>query len=171
MDSDNKYVRRPTRYLAVGFYFLASLALILASLLMIGRSLFDLYTIIVVEHAVTKDIIDSISFAVVAIAVFDVGRYLLEEEVQRRKELSSQSEVRQTLTRFMVATAVALSLEGLVGVFEAAVKQPANLVYPVMVVVAAVLVVLALGVYQRLSVTVEKLEQETDRKKENGVPT
>jgi hypothetical protein len=95
---------------------------------MIFRSLYDLYVIIAVDRVVTKDIIDSISFTIVAIAVFDVGRYILEKEVQRHKELTSFAEVRKTLTRFMVAIAVALSLEGLVGVFDAAVKDATKLI-------------------------------------------
>jgi hypothetical protein len=162
MGTENTVSPRLTYFLSVGVYFLASLSLILASLLMIIRSLFDLYVIIAVDQVVTKDIIDSISFTVVAIAVFDVGRYLLEEEVRRHKELGSITEVRRTLTRFMVAIAIALSLEGLVGVFEAAVKDPTNLVYPVAVVLSAVVVMLGLGIYQRLSTTVEQMVRGTD---------
>jgi len=60
--------------MSVGVYFLASLALIIASLLMMFRSLYDLYVIVAVDQVVTKEIIDSISFTIVAIAVFDVGR-------------------------------------------------------------------------------------------------
>jgi len=60
--------------MSVGVYFLASLALIIASLLIIFRSLYDLYVIVAVDQVVTKEIIDSISFTIVAIAVFDVGR-------------------------------------------------------------------------------------------------
>lgn len=124
--------------------------------MMIFRSLYDLYVIVAIDRAITKDIIDSISFTIVAIAVFDVGRYLLEEEVQTHKELTSLSQVRQTLTRFMVAIAVALSLEGLVGVFDAAVKDPTMLLYPVGVVLCAVVVMLGLGLYQRISVGIER---------------
>lgn len=124
--------------------------------------LFDLYQIIAVARVVAKGIIDSISFTVVAIAVFDVRRYLPEEEVQRHKELGSQTEVRQTLTRFMVAIAIALSLEGLVGIFEAAIKDPKNLLYPMAVVLAPVVVMLGLGVYQRLSITLERLVHPPD---------
>jgi hypothetical protein len=86
--------------------------------------------------------------------MWDIGRYILEEEVQQDKELTSLAEVRKTLTRFMVA--VALSLEGLVGVFDAAVKDPTKLIYPVAVVLCAVVVMLGLGLYQRISVDVER---------------
>jgi hypothetical protein len=50
----------------------------------------------------------------------------------------------------------------LVGVFEAAVKDPTNLVYPVAVVLSAVVVMLGLGIYQRLSITVERMVRGTD---------
>jgi len=153
---------RLARFLSAGIFLLASLSLIIASLLMIFRSLYDLYVIVAVKQVVTKDIIDSISFTIVAIAVFDVGRYLLEEEVRRHKELISLVEVRHTLTRFMVAISIALSLEGLVGVFEAAVKDPTQLVYPIAVVLSAVAVMLGLGVYQRISVAVERSIRSSD---------
>jgi hypothetical protein len=156
MASNASPVSRATHFISAVIYLLASLALIFASMLMIFRSLYDLYVIVAVERVVTKDIIDSISFTIVAIAVFDVGRYILEEEVQRHKELTSLAEVRKTLTRFMVAIAVALSLEGLVGVFDAAVKDPTKLIYPVAVVLCAVVVMLGLGLYQRISVDIER---------------
>jgi hypothetical protein len=156
MSSNTSPLNRLSFFISAGIYFLASLALIIASLLMIFRSLYDLYVIIAVERVVTKDIIDSISFTIVAIAVFDVGRYILEEEVQRQNELTSLSEVRKTLTRFMVAIAIALSLEGLVGVFDAAVKDTTKLIYPVAVVLCAVVVMLGLALYRRMSIDVER---------------
>jgi uncharacterized membrane protein YiaA len=162
MSPNTSPLNRLIFFISAGIYFLASLALIIASLLMIFRSLYDLYVIIAVERVVTKDIIDSISFTIVAIAVFDVGRYILEEEVQRHKELTSLAEVRKTLTRFMVAIAVALSLEGLVGVFDAAVKDATKLIYPVAVVLCAVVVMLGLALYQRISVDVERSADSDD---------
>jgi hypothetical protein len=74
MSSNTSPLNRLTFFMSVGVYFLASLALIIASLLIIFRSLYDLYVIVAVDQVVTKEIIDSISFTIVAIAVFDVGR-------------------------------------------------------------------------------------------------
>jgi len=59
---------------------------------------------------------------VVAMAVFDVSRFLLEEEVFRNRELGSPTEARVTLTKFFVIISIAVSLEALVFIFDAAKK-------------------------------------------------
>ncbi|MFT4551815.1 MAG: putative CDP-diglyceride synthetase/phosphatidate cytidylyltransferase [Chlamydiales bacterium] len=47
------------------------------------------------------DILDSllnmVSYLIIAVAIFDVGRYLLEEEVFRNRELRSPREARRSL--------------------------------------------------------------------------
>jgi hypothetical protein len=42
-----------------------------------------------------------IGYIVVAIAVFDVAKYLIEEEVVRNREMRVASEARRSLTRFI----------------------------------------------------------------------
>ena len=157
MHNPNELLKRITHICSTALYLLASLSLILAAFCMIFKSLHDLYLLILIDGQVSKDIINTISYTIVAIAVFDVGRYLLEEEVQREKELRLPMEVRHTLTRFMVVISIALSLEGLVGVFEMGNREITNLLYPVAVVLCAVLVMLGLGLYQRLSIGSERL--------------
>lgn len=96
-----------------------------------------------------------IGYEVVAIAVFDVAKYLIEEEVVRGREMRAASEARRSLTRFISTIAIAVFLEALVTVFRVSQTNVADMVYPTMLLVAAILLVLGLGVYQRLSATVE----------------
>jgi hypothetical protein len=137
-------------------YFLASLSLILASLFLIFKALHDLYTFTIVKGEINKDLLDAVSFAIIAIAVLDVGRYLLEEEVQQENVLHSPGEARRTLTRFMVVIAIAVALEGLVGVFEAGNKDIKVVLYPLSLVLVSVTIMVGLGIFIRLIFQTER---------------
>jgi hypothetical protein len=107
------------------------------------------------EH-VGLSALSGIGYVVVAIAVYDVAKYLIEEEVVRGRELRVASEARRSLTRFISTIAIAVFLEALVTVFRVTQDDVKELLYPTALLIAAILLVLGLGVYQRLSVTVEK---------------
>jgi len=137
-----------------------------AAFTMVGKALFDLYTLLFVEFRISKSILDAISYTIIAIAVFDVGRYLIEEEVQRNKELRTPGEACRTLTRFMVVITIALALEGLVGVFEAGNRDITKVLFPLALVLSAVVVMVGLGVYQRMSLLTEQEILKSDGKKD-----
>lgn len=107
------------------------------------------------EH-VGLSALSGIGYVVVAIAVYDVAKYLIEEEVVRGRELRVASEARRSLTRFISTIAIAVFLEALVTIFRVTQDDVKELLYPTSLLIAAILLVLGLGVYQRLSVTVEK---------------
>lgn len=136
-------------------YCFASLSLILASFCLVGVSFYELFDSVIVRGQANKDIVQAITFTVIGIAVCDVGRYLIEEEVEQEKKLRSPAEARRTVTRFMVVVAIALSLEGLVGVFEMGNKDIRSVLFPLAIVLSAVGVLIGLGVYQRLSAGIE----------------
>ena len=111
------------------------------------------------EH-VGLSALNGIGYVVVAIAVFDVAKYLIEEEVVRGRELRVASEARRSLTRFISTIAIAVFLEALVTIFRVTQQDVDELLYPTALLIAAILLVLGLGMYQRLSVTVEKRDQD-----------
>ena len=88
-------------------------------------------------------------------AVLDVGKYLMEEEVLRDRELRSAIEARQTLTKFMVIICIAVSLESVVHIAKVDAAHLQNLAYPALLLVSAVLAMVGLGIYQKLSATIE----------------
>src|SRR5262249_59615549 len=97
-----------------------------------------------------------IGYVVVAIAVFDVAKYLIEEEVVRGREMRVASETRKSLTRFISTIAIAIFLESLVTIFRVSQSEVEKLVYPTLLLLTAILLVVGLGVFQRLSATVEQ---------------
>lgn len=105
-------------------------------------------------------LLEAVGFTVIAIAVFDVGKYLLEEEAIRGREMRNAGEARRSLTKFISTIVIAVLLEALVTVFQAGKQAPSQMIYPTFLLLVGVLLLVGLGVYQRLSVSVEGEAQE-----------
>lgn len=108
-------------------------------------------------------LLHAVAIIVIAIAVFDVAKFLLEEEVVRHeRELRSVREARQTLTKFTVIILIAVMLHSLVFIFEAGSSDITTLLYPASLLVAGVLLLVGMGLYQRLSLETETKQARSD---------
>lgn len=107
-------------------------------------------------------LLTAVGYVVIAVAVFDVAKYILEEEVVRERELRHVSEVRRSLTRFASTILIAVFLEAIVLIFKVADEDISQTVYPVLLLIAGVGMLLALGAFQRISVNVEREVDEPD---------
>jgi len=105
----------------------------------------------------------AIGYVVIAMAVFDVAKYFVEEEVIRGREMRAASEARRSLTKFVSTIAIAVFIEGLVIVFQASKQSLPEMVYPTALLLTAILIVIGLGIYQRLSADVEEKVGEQDK--------
>jgi hypothetical protein len=112
-------------------------------------------------------LLGAIGYIIIAIAVFDVAKFLIEEEVVESREKREAGEARRSLTRFISTIALAVFLESLVTIFRVSTNTVSDMLYPTLLLVAGTLLVLGLGVYQRLSVTVERQVEAKDRE-QNG---
>lgn len=139
-------------------YTLAGTLLILVSFAMILVALWNVVQALRTGRVVGP-VLDAISFIVIAIAVLDVGKYLMDEEVFRDRELGSPSEARRALTKFLAILIIALSLEALMFVFESGKEDVRTLIYPTALLLGVGLLVVALGLYQRFSKAVEKMDR------------
>lgn len=136
-------------------YGLISLSLGLISFAMMAVALWDIWVSVHEKTLLVKALLDAIGLIVIGMAVFDVSKFLLEEEVFSRSSTKSPEKQRGTLLKFLVIIAIAVSLEALVFVFDAGKKDIAMLIYPTFLLISAVLVVVGLGVYQKLTRGVE----------------
>jgi putative Mn2+ efflux pump MntP len=109
-------------------------------------------------------LLTAIGYQVIAMAVFDVAKYFMEEEVIRGRELRIASEARRSLTKFISTIAIAVFIEALVIVFQVSKQDVTKMLFPTALLVVAILIVVGLGVYQRLSIEVE---QKVDNKDKN----
>jgi hypothetical protein len=97
-----------------------------------------------------------VGYIVIAIAVFEVAKYLIEEEVVREREMRSPGEARRSLTKFISTISIAVFLEGLVTVFRVSHDNVTLLIYPAALLLTAIALILGLGVFQRLSAATEQ---------------
>jgi hypothetical protein len=105
----------------------------------------------------------AIGYVVIAMAVFDVAKYFIEEEVIRGREMRGAAETRRSLTKFISTIAIAIFIEGLVIVFQASKHSLPEMLYPTALLLTAIVIVVGLGVYQRLSADVEEKVEDTEK--------
>ena len=82
--------------------------------------------------------LDAIGLIVVSMAVFDIAKYLYDEQVLRDLQLRSPGEARETLTKFLVIITIAVTLEALVFIFRTGTTNMKELIYPTGLLVASV---------------------------------
>ncbi len=143
-------------FVSRAIFGIAAAVLALFAIVLAGSAVSDFVMAAWTRQHIGMSALSGIGYVVVSIAVYDVAKYLIEEEVVRGRELRVASEARRSLTRFISTIAIAVFLEALVTIFRVAQENVTNLFYPTFLLIAAILLVLGLGVYQRLSVTVEK---------------
>lgn len=107
------------------------------------------------DYTVYK-LLDEVGLLIFSIAVIDVAKYLMFEEVFTKSEEKAPREFRRTLTKFTVIIASALALEGLVLTIEIATSDVTKILYPVSVLITSILFFIGIGVYQKLNASAEK---------------
>lgn len=98
-----------------------------------------------------------IIFLTLGLAVFDLGKTILEEEVLMHKDVYRHSSTRRTITRFMAAILIAVSIEGLLLMFKSAVGDGEHVLDGVWMMAAAVGLLIGLGLYVYLGALAEQL--------------
>ena len=120
--------------------------------------------------AVGSAVLEAAGYVVIAVAVFDVAKYLIEEEVVRGRQMRAASEARRSLTKFLSTILIAIFLEALVTVFTTAKQTVSDMLYPTLLLLAGSTLVVCLGVFQRLSASVERAVEPPSPVDGSGAP-
>ena len=107
-----------------------------------------------------NSVLESIGLLTIAVASFELGQTILEEEVQREAHMSAPTRVRRFLSRFMIVVVVSLSIETLVAVFQFIHEDPSHLPQAGAIGVAAAFLLAAWGLFVKLNKDAEELEPE-----------
>ena len=154
-------------YLTRAVFAGASLLLLLSAMALIGFGVSDaIDSIRSPDQSGADAVLGVLGYVIVAIAVFDVAKYIFEDEVRRGNEKRSAAEARRSLTKFLSTIVIALFLEALVVVFKTARADVSQLIYPTALLIASVLVLVGLGAFQRFSATVEEKVGDDDEAEE-----
>jgi len=98
-----------------------------------------------------------IIFLTLALAVFDLGKTTLEEEILLRKDIFRHSSTRRTITRFVAAILIAVSIEALLLMFKSVLGNAEYLLHAVAMMAAAIGLLIGLGIYVYLGAKAEAI--------------
>lgn len=145
-------------FLLNSIHLFAALLLIIMSLLIMGWAVYEVIASIPLKGEFIPRMLQSVGVIVISAAIIDVAQYMIEEEVFMNKELRDPREARRTLTKIIVIITIAVSIEGLVYIFKAGTEDMSLLIYPAFLLFVSAILIVALGVYQKLSATIEREE-------------
>ena len=105
-------------------------------------------------------ILECVGLLTIAVAAFELGQTVLEEELQREVHVSSPTRLRRFLSRFLIVVVVSLGVECLIGVFTFLHTRPELLPQAASIGIAAAVLLASWGLFVRQNVEAEKLEPE-----------
>jgi hypothetical protein len=98
-----------------------------------------------------------IIFLTLALAIFDLGKTTMEEEVLMQKDIFRHSSTRRTITRFIATILIAISIEALLLMFKSVLGSPEYLSSAVAMMGASAALLVGLGIYVYLGAKAEVL--------------
>ena len=141
-------------------YSLIVLGLFSVVMVLLYSAFSDIATLFHVSHtldAVKLKPFTIIIFITLALAIFDLGKTILEEEVLMRKDILRHSSTRRTITRFIAAILIAVSIEALMLMFKGALNNGAEAIQGVWMMLTSVGLLVGLGIYVYCGVKAEAI--------------
>jgi hypothetical protein len=102
-----------------------------------------------------------IIYLTLALAIFDLGKTTIEEEVLMHKDIFQHSSTRRTITRFIATILIAVSIEALLLMFKSVLGSPEYLSKAVAMMGTSVGLLIGLGIYVYLGAKAEVLLKKT----------
>lgn len=149
-DGRSKTMRNVLLLASKGLYVVSTLALVALAFGFVIYAGWNIWTALTSGRPLLADMLSTIGLVIIALAVSDVGRFMLEEELAGDKDLDRTSEVRRTLAKFLTIIIIAASLEALVFIIEAGHSGEGELLWPILLLAVVALLLVCLGLYQRL---------------------
>lgn len=144
-------VRRIVHPVFQVIYGVIGVMLVAVSMLLLysaGVSLYDM----IHEHTNTAtQAFQSVILVTLGLAIFDLGKTILEEEVLLHKDIHHTGSTRRTIARFMSAIVIAVSIESLLLMFKSLLGDATHLDSAVFMLFAAVALLVGLGAYLKLT--------------------
>lgn len=132
------------KYAYGGFAF--ALIAVAALLFFKGIQNFFIYEI-TPSHFEIKSVFEATILLTLALAIFDLAKTIIEEEIMGRNKEQNISGPHKTMVKFLGSIIIALSIEALMLVFKFAITDPEKLLYAMYIVAGVVGLILSLAVY------------------------
>ena len=98
-----------------------------------------------------KDIFEATILLTLSLAIFDLAKTLIEEEILGRYNENNISGPHKTMVRFLGSIIIALSIEALMLVFKFAITDPEKLIYAIYIIGGVAMLIIGLAVYIRFT--------------------
>ena len=100
-----------------------------------------------VSHLVIDDMFKATILLTLSLAIFDLAKTLIEEEVLGRHKEHNISGPHKTMVKFLGSIIIALSIEALMLVFKFAITDPQMLVNAIYIIGGVALLIISLAIY------------------------
>lgn len=139
-------------------YGIFSFALIAVSILLFFKGVGSFFSHEIAPSTFAiKDVFEATILLTLSLAIFDLAKTLIEEEILGRNKENSISGPHKTMVRFLGSIIIALSIEALMLVFKFAITDPEKLLYAMYIVAGVAMLLVGLAVY--IKFTKLKIEQ------------
>lgn len=129
--------------IVIGFFSVALLLLYLAI-----KECWTVLQTLINGHADKLLPFGVVIYLTLALAIFDLGKTTLEEEVLLYKDILRHSSTRRTITRFIAAIIISVSIEALLMIFKSALQESGeNIIQAVWIILAAGFLLLCMAIY------------------------
>ena len=129
-------------------YALFAFALIGIALLLFSHGVKSFFiNEITVSHLVIDDMFKATILLTLSLAIFDLAKTLIEEEILGRHKESNISGPHKTMVKFLGSIIIALSIEALMLVFKFAITDPEKLMSATYIIGGVAVLILSLAVY------------------------
>jgi len=94
-----------------------------------------------------KDMFEATILLTLSLAIFDLSKTLIEEEILGRHKEHNISGPHKTMVRFLGSIIIALSIEALMLVFKFAIIDPNKLIYAMYIIAGVAMLLISLAIY------------------------
>jgi hypothetical protein len=144
-------LRRKVHPLFQAVYAVIGLMLVAVSGLLLYYGGVEMYNVVHDHINAPIQIFGTVILVTLGLAIFDLGKTILEEEVLLHKDIHHEGSIRRTISRFMAAIVIAVSIESLLLMFKSLLGGADHLNDAVLMLFAAVAMLVGLGVYLKLT--------------------
>ena len=134
------------------FYMLAGFSMIALSTFIILYSLYDFITFVLFKDGIELEIIFKPIIALtLGIAIFDLAKTILEQEVFFKSYSKNSKVETKMITKFLITIIIALSIEALIVVFKIAINDYDKMINALYLISGISLILIALAVFIKLT--------------------
>lgn len=140
-------INKKFNFLNKSFYTVISTLMIVLALFTMFYSLYDFVDSVLNDAISIEYIFEPIIALTLGLAIFDLAKTILEQEVLFKSYSKNEKSEYKVLTKFMITIIIALLIEALLVVFKIAIKDYNQMINALYLIIGVVLVILSLSIF------------------------